>query len=106
MAVIPATTTDPTAGLPPAQAAQLKKAAHDFEAMAINELLKPMFDTVDTSGGPFGGGAAEQTWRPMMVEAMAKQMEQAGGLGLSQPVLESLVRAQAARGDINRGSNE
>ena len=105
MAALPVP-ADPTAALPPAQAAQLKKAAQDFEAMALNELLKPMFDTIDTSAGPFGGGQAEQTWRPMLVEAMAKEMEQAGGLGLSQPILAALVRAQAARGDENRGANE
>ena len=33
--------------------------AQNFEAMALGELLKPMFDTVDPSKSAFGGGAAE-----------------------------------------------
>ena len=48
-----------TTTLPPAQVQQAWKTAKSFEAMALNEFLKPMFDTVDTSSGPFGGGEAE-----------------------------------------------
>ena len=35
------------------------KAAQDFEAVALNEFLKPIFDTVDLSKSPMGGGEAE-----------------------------------------------
>ena len=40
------------------QTARLWQAAQDFEAMAIGQLLQPMFETVDTAHSLFGGGAA------------------------------------------------
>jgi Rod binding domain-containing protein len=80
--------------LPPAQTAKLWQAAHDFEAMAIGQLLQPMFDTVDSAHGAFGGGDGEATWRPMMVDAIGKQMAANGGLGLAAPVFQAMLRAQ------------
>jgi Rod binding domain-containing protein len=84
----------PPTDLPPAQAARLWKAAKDFEAMAIGELLAPMFDTVDTAHGPFGGGDAETAWRPMLIREIGKQIEAQGGLGLAGPVFQALLRKQ------------
>ena len=74
--------------------AKLAKAAHDFEAMAIGQLLQPMFDTVDTSKGPFGGGPGEEAWKPMLVQEFAKQIEAHGGLGLAKPVYDAVLRMQ------------
>ena len=76
-------------------ATDIDAAAGKFEAMALGELLKPMFSTVDLSSGPFGGGTAEQQWMPMLVDAIAGKMQQAGGLGLAVPVRAALARAQA-----------
>ncbi|MBV8458149.1 MAG: rod-binding protein [Acetobacteraceae bacterium] len=87
----------PANDLPPAQAAKLWKAARDFEAMTLGQLLQPMFDTVDTTEGPFGGGEAEKAWKPMLVEAIGKAMEIRGGLGLAVPVFHALLQAQEGR---------
>lgn len=84
----------PPNDLPPAQAAKLWKAATEFEAMTLGELLAPMFDTVDTSRGPFGGGDGEAAWRPMLIREIGKQMEAQGGIGLAAPVFEALLRKQ------------
>jgi len=78
--------------------ATMRAAASKFEAMAIGELLKPIFDTVDNSAGPFGGGAAERQWMPMLVDAIAERMVKAGGLGLSAPVQQALQRVQQQYG--------
>ncbi len=81
----------------PAQAvdpAQIAKSAKAFEAMAIGQLLKPMFDTVDTAHGVFGGGAGEEAWKPMMVDEFAKQIEARGGLGLAKPIYDAMIRMQ------------
>lgn len=75
----------------------LTQAAQDFETLAIAQLLQPVFDTVDTAHGPFGGGEAEATWKPMLVEAIAKQVATHGGLGFAGPVFHALLRAQEAQ---------
>ena len=76
--------------------AKIGKAAKDFEAMAIGQLLQPMFDTVDTAHGEFGGGAGEETWKPIMVQEFAKKIAAAGGLGLAKPVYDAMLRMQQA----------
>ncbi len=80
----------------PADPAKVAKAANDFEAMAIGQLLQPMFDTVDTSRGAFGGGAGEEAWKPMLVQEFAKQIAAHGGLGLAKPVYDAMLRMQEA----------
>ncbi len=70
------------------------KAARDFEAMALGELLEPMFATVDTAHGPTGGGDGEAAWRPMLTQEMAKHMAAHGGLGLAVPLFHQILRMQ------------
>lgn len=86
--------TQVTTTLPPERVQPLAKAAQEFEAMALGQMLKPMFDTVDQSKGLFGGGAGEEAWRPIMVQEMAKNLAKAGGLGLAKPVLQQMLRMQ------------
>jgi Rod binding domain-containing protein len=62
--------------------------------MAIGQLLQPMFETVDTAHAAFGGGEGEQVWRPMLVDAIGKQMAANGGIGLAVPVFNAMLRAQ------------
>lgn len=82
--------------LPPAQVAKLWQGAEDFEAMALGQMLAPMFDTVDTAHGPFGGGAGEAAMKPMLVDALARQIAAHGGLGLAAPVFATMLRSQEA----------
>jgi Rod binding domain-containing protein len=77
-------------------AARAWRAAQDFEAMALSQLLTPMFATVDTSGGPFGGGDGEQAFKPFLTDAIARQMSAHGGLGLAMPVWHQMLRLQEA----------
>lgn len=86
----------PATTLPPAQLAQAARAAQDFEAMAIGQMLAPMFETVKLSNTPFGGGAGEESWQPMLVQEMAKGIARAGGFGLARPVLDQMLRLQEA----------
>jgi peptidoglycan hydrolase FlgJ len=89
---LPATPGNQT--VTPEQMAKMRQSAQDFEAMALGEMLKPMFDTVDTSKSAFGGGSAEGQWRPLMIDAIGKQMAARGGLGLAEPVFKAMLRAQ------------
>ncbi len=90
-------TVDPRTGDPRTVNPRIWAAAKKFEAMAIGQLLAPMFDTVDTAHSLFGGGDAESSWKPMLVEAIGKQIEAHGGLGLAQPVYAAMLRAQEGR---------
>ncbi|MBV9248317.1 MAG: rod-binding protein [Acetobacteraceae bacterium] len=84
------TQQDILATAPPA----LRKAAEDFEAMALGQMLQPMFNTVNSAGSAFGGGEAEEAWKPMLVDAIAKKIAAHGGLGLAGPVLAAMLHAQ------------
>ena len=102
MMISPLKSTDANPGLPvspavPTDPAQLRDAARAFEALAIGALLAPMFETVDLSNGPFGGGAGEAAWKPMLIEQMAKKMSERGGLGLARPIHDAMLRMQEAR---------
>jgi flagellar protein FlgJ len=77
--------------------AQLARSAQDFESMAIGQLLQPMFDTVDTSKGPFGGGSGEEAWKPLMVQEFAKEIGAHGGLGLAKPIYDAMLRMQGTK---------
>jgi flagellar protein FlgJ len=77
-------------------ATKMWKAAQAFEAMALGQLLAPMFATVDHGKSVFGGGAAESTWRPMMTQEMAKQVASHGGLGIAAPVFRQMLQMQEA----------
>jgi flagellar protein FlgJ len=88
----PIGSTPPLSG--DSQATRLWQAAQDFEGMAIGQMLAPMFETVDLAHSAFGGGEAEATWQPMLVDAIAKQMAAHGGIGLAVPVFNALLRAQ------------
>lgn len=90
------------AGLAPDGGARTQRAAQDFVAVALGELLAPMFAGLDATGGVFGGGVGEATFRPMLINEMAKSLAQSGGLGLTVKV-EQAMRAleQTARNAPN-----
>jgi Rod binding domain-containing protein len=81
----------------PQNAQKLRQAAEDFAAVALGELLSPMFDTVDTANGLFGGTAGEAAFKPMLVAEMGKQIARSGGLGLVEPIYQQMLRMQEGR---------
>lgn len=96
-----ATTTPDVASrtLSPAQIEKTRKSAQDFEAMAIAQLLAPMFQTVDTSHGLFGGGKGEEMWKPMMINEMGKMLAKSGGIGIADAVFKEMLRMQEVKHD-------
>jgi len=99
-AMAPTPSADPDTPLDP----KIWQAAQSFEAMAIGQMLAPMFDGVDLSKSKFGGGQGEAAWQPMMIDAIGKQMEAHGGFGLAQPIYAAMLQAQETR--AQRGATQ
>lgn len=74
---------------------QIKEAAEGFEAMFLNQMLKPMFDTIKTDE-MFGGGEGEDMWKSMMVDTYAKEITKKGGVGIAEQVMQVMIKAQEA----------
>ncbi|MFN3459594.1 MAG: rod-binding protein [Oceanibaculum sp.] len=70
-----------------------RKAAEDFEAVFISEMLKPMFESLPTDG-PFGGGPSEGIWRSLLVTEMGKEISRRGGFGIANHVQAEMLRLQ------------
>lgn len=75
---------------------QIKGTARDFEASFLSIMVGQMFDGV--GDGPFSGGEGEQMFKSFMMDAMAKQMAKAGGIGLSGPIQKEMLKLQGLQG--------
>ena len=91
----------PIASLAPTDAAaergqspeKIRETAEAFEASFLSQMLKPMFEGLQTDG-PFGGGEGESTWRSFLIDAMAKQAVKAGGIGMADTVMSEMLKMQ------------
>jgi Rod binding domain-containing protein len=73
--------------------AQAEHVAQQFERMFIAEMLGPMFQGIETDG-PFGGGNAEATFRPMLIDQYADAISKGGGIGIAESVLKEILKMQ------------
>jgi peptidoglycan hydrolase FlgJ len=87
----------PSANLAPDE---MRRAAEQFEAMVLKELLAPIFENLDTEGLG-GGGFGEQMFRPMLIDQYAAGMARTGGVGIADAILKELVRMQEAAAPAN-----
>ena len=72
---------------------QMRETAESFEASFLSQMLKPMFEGLQTDG-PFGGGEGEATWRSFLLDEIAKKTVAAGGVGLSSTVMGEMLKMQ------------
>jgi len=88
--------TPPTGG--PQTPARMRQAAQAFEAQVFAQLLRPAFEAAGPDGkSPFGGGAAEGQWKPVLLDAFAASAARTGkGLGLQEMFLRQMLRTQEA----------
>ena len=84
---------DGSGGMSKKQMAAIDSASHQFEAVFMSEMLKPMFNTVKTDS-LFGGGQAEDTYKGLMVQQLGKQIASNGGLGLAKFVKAEMIKLQ------------
>lgn len=85
--MLDAVTAPLPAAAPPAAAGadKVNSVAREFEAMMLNQALQSMFEGVSTEGA-FGGGYAEEVYRGMMLDAVARSIADGGGLGIAPQV--------------------
>jgi len=89
MEVIP-TTDRPTEGtINSGRAHQIMEVALSLEAAFLAEMLKSA--GVGETPDAFGGGSGEDQFASFLREEQAKQMAQAGGIGLAQALFESMM---------------
>ena len=72
---------------------QARHVAQQFERMFISEMLGPMFAGIETDG-PFGGGNAEATFRPMLLDQYADSIAKQGGVGIADKVMKEILKMQ------------
>lgn len=102
LAVSPSLLTSPMAA-PTTETPRMRETAEKFEASFLSQMLKPMFEGIDTDG-PFGGGEAEGTWRSFLIDEMAKQTVRAGGIGLADTVVSEMIRMQTEQTQAQPGA--
>lgn len=75
------------------QAEAIEAAAQDFEAVFLSEMMKPMFEGLET-GGEFGGGQAEEVFRGFMIQEYGKILAETGTIGIADQVKAELIKRQ------------
>jgi Rod binding domain-containing protein len=72
---------------------QVRRAAEEFEAVFISQMLAPMFEGLE-SDQLFGGGPGEDIYRSILVEEYGKAIARSGGIGISDAVQREILRLQ------------
>jgi len=73
----------------PERAAQLMEVAQSLEAQFLSEMLKSA--GIGQTPEEFGGGSGEDQFSSFLRDEQAKQMTQAGGIGLAQSLFDSMI---------------
>lgn len=68
-------------------------AAKEFESVFIATMLNSMSSGVEAET-PFSGGHAEETWRGMHNEQIAKSIAAGGGVGIADAIYRELISIQ------------
>jgi len=84
-----------TAPVSTADRAKAEKAAKDFEAVLVTQMMGEMFAGVQTDG-MFGGGQGEQMFRSLMLDQYGKSIVQQGGFGFADSTTRDLIKVQDA----------
>lgn len=75
----------------------MRRAAQDFEAVFLGELLSGLTEGLGgggaAGGGPLGGGDSDP-FAAMLRDEYGKLISRSGGIGIADAVLRELLRAQ------------
>ncbi|MEQ1930541.1 MAG: rod-binding protein [Parvularculaceae bacterium] len=73
-----------------------ERAAQEFEALVVAQMLAPLLNSVETPA-PFGGGEGEKAFTSLLHEEFARSMAAHGGFGIAEQVKAELIKLQAAQ---------
>ena len=71
----------------------IKRTADDFETLFLEQMFNHMFNTIEVDKTT-GGGQGEETVRSLLVNAYAKNVVKAGGVGLSSSIARDILKIQ------------
>jgi flagellar protein FlgJ len=82
---------------PDAKMTKLTGAAQTFEAMMLNEMLKPMhFGAGVADGAEESEGGASDTIKGMATDALGKALAAAGGVGIARKIVSQVTAEEQA----------
>ncbi len=81
----------------PEQMAIIQQKAKEFEAVFLNEMLKPMFEGIGAEDAAFGGSREEGIYQSLMIDKVSTGLANAGGIGIAKHIEKELLRLQEAR---------
>jgi flagellar protein FlgJ len=70
-----------------------RKAAEDFEAVMLSQIMEEMFAGVEPDEN-FGGGTGEKMFRSLLNEKVAGSISKQGGIGIADAVQGELIKLQ------------
>ena len=71
----------------------IKRTADDFETLFLEQMFNHMFNKIEVDKTT-GGGQGEETVRSLLVNAYAKNVVKAGGVGLSSSIARDILKIQ------------
>lgn len=95
LALMQTSQTNKTAAMAKNQA-RIEEKSRDFEAVFITEMIKPMFDGIETDE-LFGGGKGEEIFRGIMLDEYGKNIASLNTTGIQTQVKNKLIEMQSER---------
>jgi Rod binding domain-containing protein len=71
----------------------IDKAARDFEAVFVGQMLEQKWSNVPTDELG-GGGSGEKVFRSLMIQSVGQQIANNGGIGLAASVKREMIAMQ------------
>lgn len=75
---------------------RLEETAREFEAVFLSEMMKPMFEGIETDD-MFGGGKGEEIFRGVLLQEYGKEIAKKDIIGIQTQVQNKLIELQAER---------
>lgn len=73
--------------------AKIREAAQEFESVFLGEMLRPVFEQLETDG-LFGGGSGERMYRSLLVQEYGRAIARTGSVGVAEAVEREMLKLQ------------